>query len=112
MTITQIKTCRFHGLNLTATESLLTLANLGQTDMSGLAAELCVSSASCTNIVERLIKDRLVIRSYSRDDRRVIYITLTELGASRVHAITGKPVTMPVTTPINSVPALGLRYSR
>ena len=112
MTITQIKTCRFHGLNLTATESLLTLANLGQTDMSGLAAELCVSSASITNIVERLIKDRLVIRSYSRDDRRVIYINLTELGASRVHAITGRPVTMPVTTPITAVPALGLRYSR
>lgn len=112
MTITQIKTVRYYGLNLTATETLLTLAALGQTDMSGLAAEIGVSSASITNIVDRLIKARLIIRSYSRDDRRVIYISLTELGATRVHAITGKPVAHPITTPITAAPALGLRYTR
>jgi DNA-binding MarR family transcriptional regulator len=112
MTITQIKTVRFHGLNLTATEALLTLAALGQTDMSGLAAELAVSSASITAIADRLVKARLIIRSYSRDDRRTIYLTLTELGAARVQAITGKPVERPVTTPITAAPALGLRYTR
>ena len=54
MTIIQLKTLRHHGLNLTATEALLTLANLGTTDMSGLAEQIAVSTASITKLVDRL----------------------------------------------------------
>lgn len=106
MTITQIKTARFYNLNLTATEALLTLGKLGMTDMTGLAAELAVSTAAITTIAQRLIGARLIERRYSADDRRVIYLRLTELGAARVHQLTGD------STAVATAPALGLRYTR
>jgi MarR family transcriptional repressor of emrRAB len=110
MTIIQLKTLRYYNLNLTATEALLTLAKLGTTDMTGLASEIGVSTASVTKIVDRLCKQNLMQRRSTRDDRRCVFLDLTEKGAARIYQITGSyPETV---TPANAAPAIGLRYAR
>ena len=53
----------------------------GTLPMSRLADELDVSVASATGIVDRMERRGLVERRHATDDRRVVAVHLTELGA-------------------------------
>lgn len=90
MTITQLKTARHYGINLTALEVLLTLAEDGDLSMSLLADKVGISTAAITGTADSLAKKQLVKRSASESDRRTIWLTLTEIGRVRIHQITGE----------------------
>ncbi len=90
MTITQLKTIRLRGHNLTAVEALLTLAEQGSSDMTTLANRLGVSTASVTDIADRLVNDGLIQRGYSKTDRRVILLSITEKGRNTYSELTGR----------------------
>ena len=51
--------------------------------MSELSRMLLVSNGNATAVVDRLEKDRLVLRSASESDRRTVFVALTEKGLSQ-----------------------------
>jgi DNA-binding MarR family transcriptional regulator len=48
--------------------------------MKDLAAELKVSTAAMTGIIDRMVRDKYVARSFDERDRRIIIITPTPKG--------------------------------
>jgi DNA-binding MarR family transcriptional regulator len=56
----------------------------GGTKMKDLAHFMYVTTAAMTGVVERLVRDGYVLRTYEPDDRRVIKIKLTPKGSGLV----------------------------
>jgi DNA-binding MarR family transcriptional regulator len=92
MTITQLNTARYHGLNMTDMQLLLLLAEHGPIDMSDLATRLGLTNSAITVVARKLVAKHLIrrIRDDLPDgDRRWVYLDLCELGRVRIHQITG-----------------------
>ncbi len=68
--------------------ALLTLESLGsRAKMSELIELIQISGGTLTGIVDRLIAAGLVARQRDEEDRRVVYVSLTEAGAKKVQAV-------------------------
>ena len=94
MTITQLNTARYHGLNLTDLQILLLLADNGRTCMTDLAMDLALTESAVTVAAKKLIAKHHVEKVDRRtDDRfrdnRVVMLCLAELGRVCIHQITG-----------------------
>lgn len=61
-------------------ELLLILKRDGISTMSSLSKTLFVTKPNITGLVDRLIELNLTERAFDKDDRRVIYVQLTEEG--------------------------------
>lgn len=65
--------------------SLWALAEIAETKdltVSGLAKAMSVHQSTASNLMDKLVTDGYVIRSKGMEDRRVVYLSLTELGDS------------------------------
>lgn len=71
-----------HGIGLSEFEILdrLVDANTGSYRMSDLAADIYLSQSALSRAVARLEEDGLVQRSMCNDDRRAIFVCLTDKG--------------------------------
>lgn len=69
---------------LTAPQILLlhTVRNKGQVTIGELAADMSLSQATVTTILDRLEKRGLVFRERSKEDKRKVHAVLTEQGQS------------------------------
>lgn len=56
----------------------------GQTTMSALSQDMHLTHGASTGMVDRLIKLKLVERTRSEEDRRVVYVSITERGRELV----------------------------
>jgi DNA-binding MarR family transcriptional regulator len=56
----------------------------GSLPTSSVARRICVSQATVTRIIDRLVSAGLVERRKSETDRRVIKVSLTELGEEKL----------------------------
>lgn len=56
------------------------LIKKGPTPMTEIGKELCISKPNLTVIIDHLIQENLVKRSYDDKDRRIIKIDITEKG--------------------------------
>lgn len=91
MTTTQLRTARYHGLNLTDLQLLLLLADHDKLDMTDLSERIGLCNASITRAAQKLVGKLLVQRWRSRwTDGRAVVLELTELGRVRIHQITGR----------------------
>jgi len=63
------------------------LYRAGAAKMSGLAQYLNVSPASATGLIDRLITQKLVVRKYDPNDRRVVEIELSLKGKGMIENI-------------------------
>lgn len=68
---------------------LKTLARDGRRTVRELADVLQVTPANITGIVDRMERDGLVTRSKSAEDRRVVYVRLTERGHEKTVEVKG-----------------------
>jgi DNA-binding MarR family transcriptional regulator len=67
---------------------LLNFINIqGESSMTSIAKFMHVSTAAMTGIVERLVRDKYVVRVYDPDDRRVIRVKLTTKGSELLKKI-------------------------
>lgn len=66
--------------SLAQIHTLEVLGNYGATNMKTLAQRLGITTGTLTVQVEKLVKQGLVTRQYSEDDRRSITVALTEAG--------------------------------
>jgi DNA-binding MarR family transcriptional regulator len=75
-----------HGLGLSEFETLdrIVDANCGKYRMQDLAQDIHLSQSALSRAVARLEKDGLVARSLCENDRRGVFVCLTEKGR-RVH---------------------------
>jgi DNA-binding MarR family transcriptional regulator len=73
-------------LNLTVPQlkSLFYVSRHGTTNLSGLASGIRVTPANVTGIVDRLVEQELLTRLPDADDRRVLWLRLTEKGEALV----------------------------
>lgn len=67
--------------------TLFAIHDSGTCRMSTLAEMTQQSAGTLTGIVDRLISDGLVARVRNTDDRRVVEVTLTNLGVSRLKQV-------------------------
>ncbi|MFC5602664.1 MarR family winged helix-turn-helix transcriptional regulator [Sporosarcina koreensis] len=56
------------------------LASKGKSRPSELAKALGLTPPTVTHLVEKLVKKKLAVRSTDEEDRRIIYLTITEAG--------------------------------
>lgn len=61
-------------------EAVSSLEDTKKNTMAEIARYLKLSPASLTTAVNTLVKKKYLVREYSSDDRRVIYVELTETG--------------------------------
>lgn len=83
-----------HGLTFPQWLILKSLHRKGRMTVRELADTCEVTSANVTGILDRLERDGLAIRSRSSDDRRVVYVRLTEDGHAKVKEVIGKGSTV------------------
>lgn len=67
-------------LNLTQARMLSVLHYGGSQKVAELADQLAVTPGAITGIADKLIKQKLVDRRRDEQDRRVVYLSLTEQG--------------------------------
>jgi DNA-binding MarR family transcriptional regulator len=78
---------REHGLTFAQVMLMKHLRERGRATARELAAALEVSPANVTGIVDRLEREGLATRARSAEDRRVIFVRLTERGHGRMEAL-------------------------
>jgi DNA-binding MarR family transcriptional regulator len=80
-----------HGITLSDFETLdrLTTKDCDKRRMQDLAAAMYLSQSALSRTVARLEKGGLVERTHCEDDRRGVFVALTEAGLQR-HAEAGK----------------------
>jgi len=67
-------------ISLAELNTIKTIATNKFCTMSTIAKEVYLTQGSVTQIIDKLIKKKLVKRSRSRNDRRVVYAELTQKG--------------------------------
>lgn len=81
------------GLTVPQFYTLNTLINEGgQATMGRLARETQQVSATMTGIIDRMVRDQLVVRERSEDDRRAVIVEITNEGRRLVDAAWGRAV--------------------
>lgn len=60
------------------------IAREGSPSTSAIARHVVVSQATATRIIDRLVRDGLVLREKCSVDKRVVNVTLTDLGRERL----------------------------
>lgn len=68
----------------------------GESKMKDLAQFMHVTTAAMTGIVDRLVRDGYVVRTFDAVDRRIIKVKLTPRGSSLVKKISGQRRNMTV----------------
>lgn len=81
---------RLTGLTLPQLVVMQTLRELGQVTPGELAKEIALTQATVTSILDRLEKKELVIRERGKEDKRRVWVSLTESG---VELMKGAPAT-------------------
>lgn len=76
-----------HGLTYPQWLVLKALREAGRVPAAELAAKLGVTPANVTGLVGRLEREGLVARERSADDRRVVFVQLTDAGRAKIRAI-------------------------
>lgn len=72
--------CQFKEINLTAPQGMLigVLARNKKMKVSDLSEQLQLSNSTVSGIIDRLEKQGLVERTRSEEDRRVVYVNISE----------------------------------
>ncbi len=84
--------------------TLTALNDKGELNMTNLAREVGVSNQQLTKIVDVLVKRKLVQRGYNPNNRRVVLVSLTEVGIDYVEKMTD--------TIIQSIKGRGIDFNK
>ena len=63
---------------------LYCLQHQGQTTMSALSQQMALTHGALTGMVDRLVRLKLVERRRSEEDRRVVYVSISERGQALI----------------------------
>jgi DNA-binding MarR family transcriptional regulator len=63
-----------------------------QVKMSDIAENIAASMSTLTNIVDRLVDKKILIREHSSEDRRAINVSLSELGKTAYQSLAAQKI--------------------
>lgn len=78
------------GLSINQWKVLLKLKQGGKFMMSELATVCGFSTAACTVCIDRLEKKELIERKHDKDDRRMVIVSLSLMGALQLSILSKK----------------------
>jgi DNA-binding MarR family transcriptional regulator len=97
-----LRRARSHGLHLSALHALSCIhLGDGQCSINEIAADIGISTAGMTGVIDLLEKHGFVTRNHSRLDRRMILVAITAKGIAALNSVLG-----------TTTPTLGLRLTR
>lgn len=93
--IARESSCRFYALlpnNITPTQFVILkiISDSNKCKAADIAHVLDISPAAATNMVERLYKNEWIKRTRSEEDRRIVWLELTEEGKNLLMEIENK----------------------
>jgi DNA-binding MarR family transcriptional regulator len=68
------------------------LEQIGDLSLSELSERIRAQNSTVTGIIDRMVRENLVVRERSKEDRRVVYIRLTPKGRKLAQDITVEPM--------------------
>lgn len=68
------------------------LEQFGDLSLSGLSERIRAQNSTVTGIIDRMEREELVVRERSKEDRRVVYIRLTDKGRELAREIPVEPM--------------------
>jgi DNA-binding MarR family transcriptional regulator len=68
------------------------LEQFGDLSLSGLSERIRAQNSTVTGIIDRMEREALVVRERSKEDRRVVYIRLTDKGRELAREIPVEPM--------------------
>jgi DNA-binding MarR family transcriptional regulator len=68
------------------------LEQIGDLSLSELSERIRAQNSTVTGIIDRMVRENLVVRERSKEDRRVVYIRLTPKGRKLAQEITVEPM--------------------
>ena len=77
--------CR--GITVAQSHLLVFINEKGQITMSELARAMGVTSGAATGLITRLVRRRLITRSYGKEDRRNVVVKLTPQAKALVNSV-------------------------
>ncbi|MDF2718722.1 MAG: transcriptional regulator, MarR family [Paenibacillus sp.] len=78
------------GFSMTQFRTLYVLNSRGPQKAADLAEILCVTSGAITGLADKLILKQLLERQRSEDDRRVVYLSITDKGKEMLDGLLEK----------------------
>ncbi len=81
--------CKGEELSVAQVQTVMAVHSLGEVTISNLAAELNVSPPSVSNMVDRLVEKKVLIRERSKQDRRKVVVRLSERAMARATKMEG-----------------------
>jgi len=82
--------CR-HRMSAAKMAVLLMLYKTEKMRMTDMASAICYTTAAMTEIIQSLVEGAAVERKHDTEDRRAIYVSLTDLGRSMVNEMFTAP---------------------
>lgn len=68
------------------------LEQIGDLSLSELSERIRAQNSTVTGIIDRMVRENLVVRERSKEDRRVVFIRLTPKGRKLAQEITVEPM--------------------
>ena len=68
------------------------LEQIGDLSLSELSERIRAQNSTVTGIIDRMVRENLVLRERSKEDRRVVFIRLTPKGRKLAQEITVEPM--------------------
>jgi DNA-binding MarR family transcriptional regulator len=68
------------------------LEQIGDLSLSELSERIRAQNSTVTGIIDRMVRENLVVRERSKEDRRVVFIRLTPKGRKLAQDITVEPM--------------------
>jgi DNA-binding MarR family transcriptional regulator len=71
---------KVHGFTSSQCYSLIEILKSGGLTMNELSDKMNLDTSTMTRVIDKLVRDKLIKRDRDENDRRIVIVTLTELG--------------------------------
>ncbi len=78
------------GFTMSQTYCLIEIMQNGSLTMQELSGRMNLSTSTMTRVVDKLVRDKYIIRKRSEEDRRVVVVELSELGLESAQTVQEK----------------------
>jgi DNA-binding MarR family transcriptional regulator len=71
---------KVHGFTSSQCYTLLEISKAGSLSMNELSDKMNLDTSTMTRVIDKLVRDELIVRDRAESDRRVVVVSLTEKG--------------------------------
>lgn len=75
---------KVHGFTTTQCYTLLEISKSGSLSMNEISEKMNLNSSTMTRILDKLVRDKYILRCKDESDKRIVIVSLTEKGIEAV----------------------------